>query len=279
MNDTTKAAASAVAGAHKTPSRSTIDTAQDELATLNYKLGRAQVAAMLSAGQAKADKAVLEDLTAQVEAKRASLEAMVETFTNPPRPDQAAALEAIREKLRDRSITANKVPTAQIDQQKAVDAVIEQPKIRAGSIDGALIPGASIEPAAIKNLTVDEVDALEGRGKAAGAVIEAIFNARPGDVEIPDTGEPEPIKPAPTVYYGKRPPAAPLQGNRWRYGSVDMTFDPQEGWMIVADAGTPQAHARRAVPEDLTSDYWERGELAQIFADARPRRPLFSGRG
>lgn len=89
----------AAAHPHKAPSRASIDTAQDELANLQYKLGRAQVAAMLSAGQAKADKVALADLEKLVQDKRAEVEAMVEKFTNPLTPDPAIALAAIREKI------------------------------------------------------------------------------------------------------------------------------------------------------------------------------------
>lgn len=345
MNDTTKPAAQAVASAHKAPSRATIDTAQDELATLNYKLGRAQVAAMLSAGQAKADKAVLEELTALVEAKRLDLEALVEKFTNPPRPDQAAALEAIREKLS--KVDQANGPGMPGDPIVASGGTVKPglgylvgekgPELILGTPSKEKIPEGEIQAGTITlnhTITADQarrrryathrrdhtadadfsaadLDEIKGKGEynvedpeslnwgnepaamgkavagvvyatKTGEVVGEIRNAQPGDTLVGDGSELEALAVIKPSHRGKRPPNPPTSTS-WTYpssrGDVEMEFDELEGWTITVDAGADLAHTRRAVPEDLSTDYWEKGELAQIFAEARPKRSLFASRG
>ena len=333
MNDTTKPAAKAVAIAHKAPSRATIDTAQDELANLNYKLGRAQVAAMLSSGQAKADRAAVEELTALVEEKRQAVETMVETFTNPTRSDPSVALEAIREKLAPttpRLVEATVVDSAGVVSELSID--LDQPiMVTAGTFHTR----TGDRVGEMRNVQPGDTLTGDGSGKAldpivatAAVVVDKIENAQPGDVEIPDTSTPEPIAPAsnhglhtgPTAptfrpllgdiwtdtsitprldrtwdgvrwvpafppakpHKATRPPLDPVQGATWTYprssGDVEMYFDTVEGWQIIAEAGTEMAHDRRVVASDLSSDFWEKGELEHVLNAARPRKQLF-GRG
>ena len=54
-----------------------------------------------------------------------------------------------------------------------------------------------------------------------------------------------------------------------------MYFDTVEGWLLRF---TPTESLRRAVAEDLSSDFWEKGELEHVLNAARPRKQLF-GRG
>ena len=248
MNDTTKPAAKAVAIAHKAPSRATIDTAQDELANLNYKLGRAQVAAMLSSGQAKADRAAVEELTALVEEKRQAVEAMVETFTNPTRSDPAVALDAIRSKLGQvdqanapgapgdpvaaaklhdggpvkqgvaymvgektgeaiipRVVKATVIDSAgdrkdlEIDLDKPIQAGtfkpraynVEDPESLNWGNDTVAEKGTAVAGVVYETRTGDIVGEFS---KAQGGVmiLGTIENAKPGDVEIPDTADATP---------------------------------------------------------------------------------------
>ncbi len=395
MNDTTKPAAKAVAIPHKAPSRATIDTAQDELATLQYKLGRAQVAAMLSAGQAKADKAALVELETLVEEKRLAVETMVETFTNPTRSDPDVALEAIRTKLHDGGIvkpgvaylvgektgeaiagvrTATPGDTlVGVDPAKGPDQVVTieltntttpeqaaklQDQLRAAvnhtlTAQGGEFHGRGKRPPRVedpeelnwgndpvadeKGTAVAGVAYVTKTGEIVGEIRKAqggvmilgeIRNAQPGDVEIPDTASPEPVAPAanhalhtgPTAptfrpllgdiwtdtsitphldrtwdgvrwvpafppakpHKATRPPLDPVQGATWTYprssGDITLTFDTVEGWQIIAEAGTEMAHDRRVVASDLSSDFWEKGELEHVLNAARPRKQLF-GRG
>lgn len=369
MNDTTKPAAKAVAIAHKAPSRATIDTAQDELANLNYKLGRAQVAAMLSSGQAKADRAAVEELTALVEEKRQAVETMVETFTNPTRSDPAVALDAIRSKLGQvDQANAPGAPGDPVAAAKPHDGGVIKPGVAylVGEKTGEAIVGART---ATPGDTLVGDDLAEGREKhvdiinvshtitaeqainrlahlnrgynvedpeslnwgndtgapvGAFALVDKIENAKPGDVEIPDTSTPETIEalnhathsgpkapdhkpllndiwrdtsvspPFDRTWNGSRwspafspvsphkatrPPLDPVQGATWTYprssGDVEMYFDTVEGWLLRL---TPTESRRRAVAEDLSSDFWEKGELEHVLNAARPRKQLF-GRG
>lgn len=269
MTDTTKPAAQAVAKPHKAPSKASIDTAQDELANLQYKLGRAQVAAMLSAGQAKADKAALGELEILVEAKRQAVETMVETFTNPHRPEPAEALQAIREKL------------GNVDQANGPgmpgDPVVAASKIHDG---GMVKPGASylvgeFRPSAIapaKPLTAADLDEIKGKGEGEVAtikishtitadqarrlhdaihkphnvedpeslnwgnpvkavVVETIENAQPGDVEIPDLEDPADMSPR------------LCDGVRMDASKVDMALD------LDADAAATAAKSIQTATE------------------------------
>lgn len=387
MNDTTKPAAKAVAIAHKAPSRATIDTAQDELANLNYKLGRAQVAAMLSSGQAKADRAAVEELTALVEEKRQAVETMVETFTNPTRSDPADALEAIRAKIHDGGVvkpgvaylvgekTSDQIRPAGVDLAKGPDQVVTieltntttpeqaaklQDQLRAAvnhtlTAQGGEFHGRGKRPPRVEdpeelNWGNDPVADEKGTAVAGvayvtktGEIVGEIRNAQPGDVEIPDAATPgtigefrviEPATATPETINGlnhathsgpkapdhkpllndiwrdtsvsppfdrtwdgarwapafppakphkaTRPPLDPVQGATWTYprsiGDITLTFDTVEGWQIIAEAGTEMAHDRRVVASDLSSDFWEKGELEHVLNAARPRKQLF-GRG
>ena len=327
MNDTTKPAAKAVAIAHKAPSRATIDTAQDELANLNYKLGRAQVAAMLSSGQAKADRAAVEELTALVEEKRQAVETMVETFTNPTRSDPSVALEAIREKLAPttpRLVEATVVDSAGVVSELSID--LDQPiMVTAGTFHTR----TGDRVGEMRNVQPGDTLTGDGSGKAldpivatAAVVVDKIENAQPGDVEIPDTADATPPAnhalhtgplgptykpllgdiwtdtsitphldrtwdgvrwvpafPPAKPHKATRPPLDPVQGATWTYprssGDVEMYFDTVEGWLLRL---TPTESRRRAVAEDLSSDFWEKGELEHVLNAARPRKQLF-GRG
>lgn len=279
----TNTGAKASANPHRVPSKHEVDTLGDELASLENKLSKARRKAILSAGEARRDQLELEEIEKLTAAKAAEFRSMVDRYTLPPvKADIPAALEAVREKL-GAVAPAGKAVTDDCEipdtlKPAAGGGVVKPGSYLVGERGAEMIVPASVAQALEKvaeadTIKGDKVETIELTGTTTADQAKALrakFLVPAEDVTIVDEA---------FVHVGQMPPSDPVNGTRWRYprpgqAALEMFFDDVSGWSRVDENDPAKFHQVKA--GDLTSDFWQKGELDAAMRKGVKAPGLFS---